>query len=82
MASSIANTCASGLVSRRKECVSNGGKMGQFNGLRCVENIQVGVGSSCWSGSTSGVCDDLCLFFILKFKFDICECIYVGVLRC
>ncbi|GKB40423.1 hypothetical protein Tco_0885365, partial [Tanacetum coccineum] len=51
-----ANTCASGLVSRRKEChVSNGGKMGQFNGLRCVESSQVGVGSSCWSASTSVV---------------------------
>ena len=81
MASSIANTCASGLVSRRKECVSNGGKMGQFNGLRCVENIQVGVGSSCWSGSTSGLMIFV-YFLYLSLNFNICECIYAVVLRC
>ncbi|KVH91808.1 hypothetical protein Ccrd_006183 [Cynara cardunculus var. scolymus] len=55
---SIATTCSSALIFRRKESISNnnGGSMLHYNGLRAIEVNQIAVSSGfnpAWSASTS-----------------------------
>uniref|UniRef100_A0A9R1VBU8 3-oxoacyl-[acyl-carrier-protein] synthase I, chloroplastic n=1 Tax=Lactuca sativa TaxID=4236 RepID=A0A9R1VBU8_LACSA len=53
---SIATTCSSGLILRRKESTTNAGSMLQFNGLRAIESNQITASSGfnpSWSASTS-----------------------------